>query len=148
MKRALKVVSGGAAAIVALTVMSTGTAQAAQSCDYAVATGKYSCSGPSQVKGPRDVIGAKVFDGGDYGGDALTFWLPKPCVKDGKMDYMIKLGSAMSKKISSVEGWGGQKNGCWVWLYFEDGSREGPFQGNVPDVGTSANNRAVQVGLS
>jgi hypothetical protein len=149
LKRALRIASGGAAAVIALTVVSAGTANAATSCDFSFSTNKYSCNGAGNVTRPGDVIAAKLFDGDNFSGHSLTIWTPRPCVKNGKVDYTVNLGDDLRRKISSVQGWGSSaENGCWVWLNYDDGTRDGPFKGNVPDVGTHANNRATSVGLS
>jgi hypothetical protein len=132
-----------AAALVA-TVFAAVPASAAKECHFAPATNKYSCSGSGSVRGPRDVIGARLFTGGDFTGDSLTVWMPRPCKKDNKYDAQFNLGSDMSRKISSVQGWAN----CWVWLHFSDGTREGPYKDNSPDVGSFANDRAVNVGIS
>lgn len=119
-------------------------AAASGACDFSTTTNKYSCSGSGQVRGPHDVIGAKLFTGRDFGGDVLTVWVPQPCVKNNKVDHFITLGSEMKNKISSVQGW----SSCWVWLYKSDGYREGPYQGNNPDVGSDIEDQATVAGLS
>lgn len=132
-----------AAALVA-TVFAAVPASAAKDCHFAPATNKYSCSGSGSVRGPRDVIGARLFTGGDFNGDSMTIWMPRPCKKDNKYDAQFNLGTAFYKKISSVQGWAN----CWVWLHFSDGTREGPYMENSPDVGSFANDRAINVGIS
>jgi hypothetical protein len=139
-----RVGAAACAAALAVTVFTAVPASAAKECHYAAATGKYSCSGSGSVRGPRDVIGARLFTGGDFTGDSLTVWMPRPCKKDNKYDAYFTLGSDFSKKISSVQGWAN----CWVWLHFSDGNREGPYKDNSPDVGTFANDRATGVGIS
>jgi hypothetical protein len=119
-------------------------AAATRSCDFSVTTNKYSCGGSGQVRGEHDVIGAKLFTGRDFGGSSLTVWVPKPCVKNGKVDHFVKLGSEMKDQISSVQGW----SSCWVWLYRADGNREGPYQGNNSDVGSDIEDQTTTVGLS
>jgi hypothetical protein len=136
---ALGVIAAGAAAL-----LTAAPAQAASHCHFSATTDRYSCSGSNSVRGPNDVIGSKLFTGYDYSGDSLTIWVDRPCPKNNYVDYTIDLGSAMRKKVTSVQAW----STCWTWLYFEDGSRDGPYQGNDPDVGTWANDRAVSVGLS
>ncbi|QUQ63732.1 hypothetical protein [Kutzneria sp. CA-103260] len=132
----------GAAAI-GLTVVPTASA-ANSDCDFSTTTGKYSCNGSSQVRGPNDVVGAKLFTGRDYSGNEVTIWVPKPCPKNNKVDYSIDLHNELRNSISSVQGW----STCWVWLSRADGYRAGPFQGNHPDVGSDIDNQAVSVGLS
>lgn len=144
LRRAGKAVTFGAAAAVAAALLTASPAQAASHCDFSSATGRYSCSGSNGVRGPNDVIGAKLFTGLDYTGSSLTIWVPRPCPKNNTVDHWIDLGDDMRKKVKSVQSW----STCWVWLYFEDGSRDGPYRGNEPDVGTQARNRAVTVGLS
>lgn len=136
---ALGVVAAGAAAL-----LSAAPAQAASHCDFSVSTNRYSCSGSHNVRGNGDIIGAKLFTGLDYAGDSLTIWVPRPCPKNDTVDHWIGLGNDMRRKVSSVQSW----STCWVWLYFDDGSRDGPYRGNTPDVGSWANDRAVTVGLS
>lgn len=136
---ALGVIAAGAAAL-----LTAAPAQAASHCDFSVTTNKYSCSGSNNVRGSGDVIGSKLFSGYDYSGDSLTIWVPRPCPKNDSVDHWISLGSPMRHRVTSVQAW----STCWVYLYFDDGSRDGPYQGNTPDVGTYANDRASKVGLS
>ncbi|MGW4210448.1 hypothetical protein ACWEIJ_20835 [Lentzea sp. NPDC004789] len=130
------------AAVTAL--LTAAPAQAAKHCDFSISTNRYSCSGSGSVRNPSDVIGGKLFTGLDYTGDSLTIWVPRPCPKNDQVDYWVDLGTDMRNKVSSVQAW----SSCWVWLYFADGQRDGPYKGNEPDVGTWANDRAVTVGLS
>jgi hypothetical protein len=134
----------GVATAAVAALLTAVPAQAASHCDFSVSTNRYSCSGSQSVRGPGDVISSKLFTGYDYSGDSLTIWVDRPCPKNDKVDYWVDLGSAMRHKITSVQAW----SSCWVWLYFDDDSRDGPYQGNTPDVGTWANDRAVTVGLS
>lgn len=93
---------------------------------------------------PGYVIGAKVFTDFNYDGDALTLWVPHPCVKNDQIDHWFPLDDFWRNRISSVQGWGE----CWVWLYRADGSREGPFKGNNGQLGPHINDQTVLVGLS
>lgn len=126
------------------SLLTAAPAQAASHCHYSATTNRYSCSGSNAVRGANDVIGAKLFTGMSFSGDSLTIWVPRPCPKNDRVDHMIGLGTDMRNKVSSVQAW----SSCWVWLYFADGQRDGPYKGNEPDVGTWANDRAVTVGLS
>lgn len=129
---------------IATAVFTAAPASAAKSCHISISTGKFTCGNADSIRKSSDVIGAKVFTNPDFNGDSLTIWMPRPCKKDGKYEGMISLGTDFANKISSVQGWAN----CWVWLHFRDGNREGPYQDNAPDVGSSANDRAVEVGIS
>jgi hypothetical protein len=141
MVRKLAVV--GVATGVAFALIPAGSASAASHCHYSVTTKKYSCRGASGVRGANDVIGAKLFTDPHFGGSSVTIWVPRPCPDNGKIDFYADLGASRNK-VSSVQGWGN----CWVWLFLNDGGKEGPYKGNVGDVGSYADNRAVRVGLS
>ncbi|MBP2478547.1 hypothetical protein JOF53_007419 [Crossiella equi] len=142
--RILRRVSAVAAATAAaLALVPSGTAAAAGHCDFSMTTNRYSCSGPDAVRGPNDVIGARVFTGQDFRGDSLTIWVSRPCPKNNVVDHFISLGGGWRNSISSVQGW----STCWVWLYAEDGTRQGPHRGNVSELG-NFNDRTVTVGLS
>lgn len=124
-------------------VVVAGTAQAAENCDYSFSTKRYGCNG-TDVRGGSDVIAARIFTGSEYTGDRLTIWVPKPCPKNDKVDHMLALkDSQWRNHVGSVQAW----SSCWVWLYFADGNRNGPFKGNHPDL-AFAGNRTVTIGLS
>lgn len=131
-------------AIVLHLVLAPSASAATRSCDFSFTTNKYSCSGSGNVRGVHDVIGAKVFTGRDFAGDVLTLWVPAPCPKNNKVDHFVTLGNEMRNKISSVQGW----STCSVWLYRADDTREGPYDGDHPDVGSHVEDQAVIVGLS
>jgi hypothetical protein len=127
-----------------VTGLGPGTANAAQDCHLAVATNKYSCNGSGKVRGPRDVIGGKIFTGLDYTGSSLTIWVPKPCPKNDKVDYAVNLGAPFRNHVNSAQAW----SSCWVWLYQRDKvTREGPFKGSMPDT-SFAGDRTAIIGLS
>ncbi|MFE0022759.1 hypothetical protein [Amycolatopsis sp. NPDC059021] len=147
-------VLAGSAAVLAMTLTPAASpAPAAQHCVYSAGSKNLSCyrsvseatvHGRQLASVSGDVIGATVFDQPSYGGASLTITVPKPCVKDDKVDWWLDLQGFWRKRISSVQSWAN----CWVWLYREDNSREGPYTGNVPDVGSQIDNQAVTVGLS
>ncbi|OLZ53020.1 hypothetical protein BS330_22620 [Amycolatopsis keratiniphila subsp. nogabecina] len=91
-----------------------------------------------------EVVGATVFDRPNFGGASMTITIPKPCVKNDKVDWWLNLQGAWRKRISSVQSWAN----CWIWLYRENNTREGPYTGNVSYVGSQIDNQAVTVGLS
>ncbi|WP_370948475.1 hypothetical protein AB5J62_13035 [Amycolatopsis sp. cg5] len=142
----------GIVAAIALPAVAT-AAPANEHCVYSATTKQLSCyqtlsaataSGRRMARTSGDVIAAVVFEHQNYGGASLTLTAPSPCVKNDKIDYWYPLSAAWQKKISSVQSWGS----CWVWLYRQDNSREGPFIGNVPNVGRDIEDQAVLVGLS
>ncbi|PPI44758.1 hypothetical protein C5D18_07215 [Rathayibacter tritici] len=113
-------------------------------CDFSMSTSKYSCSGSSAVRKPTDVIGARIFSGEGFQGRELTIWVPTQCPKDNRVNWFLVLGDELKMHVGSVQGWAD----CWVWLYRRDGSREGPFRSDVPDVSQDGGDQAVRVGLS
>jgi hypothetical protein len=126
-------------------VVQTGTASAAQSCDFSFTTNKFGCNGSGGIRGGSDVIGARIFTGVEYTGDALTIWVPRPCPKNDKVDHFLALNSSKWRnRVKSAQAW----SSCWVWLYEENGNRQGPFKQNHPDLSSSGGNRTVTVGLS
>ena len=145
--RLRKIFKAGSAAIalaLVVTAFTAAPASAARRCHFAFSTGKFTCGNADTVRKPTDVIGARLFTGGSFTGDMLTVWMPRPCKKDDRYDGYLRLGDGFQNSISSVQGWAG----CWVWLHFADGEREGPYWDDVPDVGTHANDRATHVGIS
>jgi hypothetical protein len=122
-----------------------GTASAAQSCDFSFTTNKFGCSGSGGIRGGSDVIGARIFTGTDYTGDVLTIWVPRPCPKNDNVDHALALnGSQWRNRVKSAQAW----SSCWVWLYEQNGNRQGPFKQNHPDLSSAGGNRTVTVGLS
>ncbi|WP_157357276.1 hypothetical protein [Amycolatopsis nigrescens] len=94
-----------------------------------------------------DVIQGTFFDNRDYGGDSLTIWGPKPCVKDGKVNWQHDLEDGWKNRISSAQAWGN----CWLWLYPEPnlgGERDGPFKENAAWVGEMLDDRTQSIGFS
>lgn len=136
--------------IVGCCLLTTGLSPASaanadeSSCDYSMSTKKYSCSGSDAVRKPTDVIGARIFSEESFQGKELTIWVPTNCPKDDRVNWHLNLSGKLKRHVGSVQGWGD----CWVWLYRADKSREGPFRSDVSDVGSSAGNDAVRVGLS
>jgi hypothetical protein len=118
-----------------LAVLPAGVANAAANCDFNAGTGAYSCSGQQNVKLPSDVVGARVYTGTYYEGDRLTIWAPKDCPKDGWVNHQIRLNNTQwARNIGSVQPFGQ----CAVWLAFDNGGREGPYEkdnSNVADIG-------------
>lgn len=114
------------------------------SCDYSMTTLEYSCSGSEAVRQPTDVVGARIYSQKGFQGRELTVWVPTFCPKNNRVDWLLALGNELRAQVSSVQAW----SGCWVWLYRKDGSREGPYTTDVPDVGSFMDNQAVVVGLS
>ncbi|MDX3662272.1 hypothetical protein PV646_33630 [Streptomyces sp. ID05-26A] len=121
-----------------------GTASAAKQCDFSFSTGKFGCTGSNGVRKSTDVIGARIYTGTGYTGDMLTIWVPQPCPKNDKVDHFMLLNdSSWRNRVNSAQAF----STCWVWLYRKDGNRDGPFQGNHPDL-TFAGDRTFQIGLS
>ena len=121
-----------------------GAASAAKQCDFSFSTGKFGCTGANSVRKSTDVIGARIYTGTDYTGDMLTIWVPQPCPKNDRVDHFLALNSSSWRnRVNSAQAF----STCWVWLYREDGNRDGPFKGNHPDL-TFAGNRTSRVGLS
>lgn len=143
-KKAAKTAALGAAMAVSAAVLTAAPAHAASNCHFSVSTNRYGCGSSNGIRNQNDVIGAKLFTGYDYSGNSLTIWVPRPCPKNDQVDHWIGLGSDMRHKVASVQAW----SSCWVYLYFDDGTRDGPFKGNTPDVGTWAAGRTSTVGLS
>ncbi|AZZ55952.1 hypothetical protein [Rathayibacter iranicus] len=109
-----------------------------------MSTLEYSCSGSEAVRQPKDVIGARIYSKKGFQGRELTIWVPGFCPKDNRVDWLLALGDELRAQVSSVQSW----SDCWVWLYRKDGSREGPYRSDVPDVGSNIDEQAIVVGLS
>lgn len=137
-------IAAALAVAAAMAAVVPGTANAAQNCDFSFTTNRFGCNGANGIRGGSDVIGARIFTGTDYTGDMLTIWVPRPCPKNDRVDHFMALNdSKWRNRVNSVQGW----SSCWVWLYEQNGNRQGPFQGNHPDV-SFAGNRTTTVGLS
>ncbi|WP_232376372.1 hypothetical protein [Amycolatopsis aidingensis] len=123
-------------------------------CVYSVTAQTYDCydtrdraraHGERLANTSAEIIGGMVFEHINYGGRSLTLLVPEPCPKNDRVDYWFPLENhVLRNEISSVQGW----STCWVWLYREDGSREGPYRGDHADVGSHINDQTWVVGLS
>ncbi|QOD08982.1 hypothetical protein E2R32_03805 [Rathayibacter toxicus] len=135
-----------ALAVATLSLLGTPTAAQANGsrhCHYSVTTKRYGCNGSSGITAPGDIIGGTFFYNTNFRGEELTIWVTRPCAKNDRIDYFIPL-AASRMKIASVQSW----STCWIYMYFHDGSRSGPYIGNITDLESDIDYRGVMVGLS
>ena len=125
-------------------------------CVLSLSTGKFDCfataaeairQGDVRAKSANDLRGAVLFTEENYNGRALVLTVPKDCPKDNLVNYWRDLKDDLTpwrNHVYSMESYGA----CWIWLYRENGTREGEFRDNVPKVPLSINTSVVTVGLS
>lgn len=90
-----------------------------------------------------EVIGAVLYDDARYQGSSYTITIGAPCVKDGWMEWELDLPEDWRDRVTSTQSWAN----CWVWLWDEAGTKEGPYEDDNPDVG-GFSDRAWRVGMS
>jgi len=96
-----------------------------------------------EVGAAGEVIGAVVYDDARYQGSSYTITIGAPCKKDGWMEWELDLPEDWRNRVTSTQSWAN----CWVWLWDEAGTKEGPYEEDNPDVGAFSD-RAWRVGMS
>jgi hypothetical protein len=89
---------------------------------------------PNSARDGQVIVGTFYTETG-YGGSTFTVYGGSPCVGDGKANWFMGSFPEWAHGTRSLQTWAD----CGIYVYSEEnyaGTKDGRFDGNVPDIGS------------
>lgn len=114
--------------------LDTGAVNCFDSYADAVGTLQEPATGERTLKAGGEVIVGTFYTETNYGGSTFTVYGGSPCADDGEPNWFMGSFPDWARETRSLQTWAN----CGIYVYSEEnfeGTKDGRFDGNVPDIG-------------